>query len=148
MSTHALPSSRTAKDAILDILGVLKPATQIFDGKVNDNEIIFDPDQTVRGYAVLFAGTGSNVTARLCRTPDSRFLPFQITAVGGTTNKALWVADRVLGVVVGARLTIPDGVTTPVDMDEGDVGPVQKDEAVNPPRFWLPLLFTCRLANK
>ncbi len=76
------------------------------------------------------------------------FTPFQITAGGGTTNKALWVADRVFGVIPGARLTIPDGVTTPINMDEGDVGPVQKDSAVNPPRFWLPLLFTFRLANR
>lgn len=145
MSTHALPSVRTARDAVLELLEPISSVIDIFSGEVDEDQIRYDSDDRVHGYAVLWAGAGTLLTNRLCMTPDAKQFGFQITAAGGDDTRALWVADRVNGVLVGARLSIPDGKTTPIT-GIGDEGPVRIDNNVTPTRHFVPLLFTCRLA--
>lgn len=144
MSTNTLPSSRTAADQLWTELQDVTAIDHFRDG-VNEDDVTYDDDEKAHGYAVLWTGSGSTLTNRICRTPDAKSITFQITAVGGDGNRARWVADKIQAAFSGLRLTLPDGITTPIRQDN-DPGFPQEDDDVNPPRYQLPLVFTCRLA--
>ena len=143
-----LPLTRTAKDVVLDVLeSIAEPSIDVFDGNVDDRRVTIAGDGNVQGYAVLWWTPGVDLQQRLCPTPDARQLTFQITAVGGDTNRCLGVADALQATLIGRRLTLPDGVSTPIrnyDFGNGDV--VSKDPREVPERYFVPLLYSCRLA--
>lgn len=146
MTTLALPAARIAANAVETIL---KGMSQIdtFRGGVLEENVKYDSDKKVHGYAVLFAGVGNAPINRLVPTPDHRRFRFQITVAGGDDNRCIWVADLVVGALVGRKLSISDGITSTVQQVT-DPGPIQIDRMVNPPRHWLPLLFECRLSKR
>lgn len=143
MSTRTLRSSRLVSDAIWEHLKTIA-AINHFRGGVVENDVTYDDDQKVHGYAVLWAGGGEGRLGRLSSTPETRGITFQITCVGGDDNRALWVYDKVIDTFDGLRLVFSEGRTTPITQD-GDPGPVQMDRDLSPPRYQIPVVFVCRL---
>lgn len=142
----AAPGARTAKDAVLALLNL--PPLTVRDGdRINDSTLPLPVDAIgrVKPYAVLWAGGGQILQENLAAMPDGRQLGWQVTAAGADADGCMWAADKVLGALVGARLTIPDG-SSGVIYQVGDPGPARVDTTVDPHRTYLPLLFTCRLA--
>lgn len=141
-----LPSTREGKDAVLAVLKAIDPINfPITDGEPDDRDLKFDPDGRVHPYAVLYLGNTATIIQRMCRTPDVRNFGFQVTAVGGDNDRCLWAVDLVEKHLVGRRLTLPGGESTPINQ-EPISGPSQIDRSVNPTRTYLPLFFFCRLA--
>jgi hypothetical protein len=63
---------------------------------------------------------------------------FQVTCVGGSMERALWVADK-----VRAALSAPLVVTGRRTWRPEDLGgpPVQRDDDTNPPSFFVPVQY-------
>lgn len=144
----ALPKSRTAKNAILTLMeSITAPVFDVFDGNVDEKEITIASDGKVQGYAVLWWTPGNDVVQRLAARADMKALVWQITAVGGDTNRCLGVADALQEALIGVRLTLPDGSSTPIrNYEFGNADVVQKDDNAIPERYYVPLQYSCRLA--
>jgi hypothetical protein len=133
-----LPQTWPIQEEIMTLLqGII--GIDAYDGGVPD-DVNHDSDGKVHGYAVLYAGPGNELYQRMVPLADAKAFPFQITCVGGDSRRAIWVCDKVMPVITGTKLT---GTTT--IKQEIATNIVQIDRMVNPPRFWVPLLFSCRI---
>jgi hypothetical protein len=123
------------------LLALLEGISEIdaYEGGV-PGQIQYDSDGKAHGYAVLHAGPGTELYQRMVPLADAKNFTFQITCVGGDDRRAIWVCDLVIPAIAGKKLT---GTTT--IKQEQSTDRVQIDRAVNPPRFWVPLLFSCRI---
>lgn len=89
-------------------------------------------------YAVLYVSPGLRSPASLADDRTSLSLPFQVTSVAPSAERALWVADRVAE-VLAPRLTV-DGRTTWRVVELGGP-PVQRDDGVTPPLWYVPVQY-------
>lgn len=109
-----------------------------FDGEVVSPPL--DADGRVHAYAVYYPGPGRDHALLNDAAGDSLDWGFQVTCVGGDRTRALWCVERVRSVLTGARLSVAGQQL--VIHEESSTAPLRRDEQVQPPRLWMPLLFT------
>lgn len=132
----ALISSANAPSARVDV----------FDGEEAASAVSMDSDGKAHPYAVVYAGPGlaDRTQEALCGSPGQRVWSFQVTAAGGDLPRCRRAAYRVLLALEGSRINTA-GITTGPVRQAADPGSPQKDATVNPPRHYLPLLFTAEI---
>lgn len=96
------------------------------------------PIPTTRMYAALYCDPGQSQSESLGDRRTNLVLGFQVTAVGPTATKCLWVAQQVRAALHG-RLTVEGRATWRPDELGGP--PVQRDDDVSPPLFFLPIQY-------
>jgi len=133
----SIPSARLLHDAVLAALQAV--LDNVFDGEVPDSPPK-DGDQRVQAYVVLYSGAGRAYTEAVCATPTDLNWPFQITCVGGDETRCLWAIDATRSALTGRRLIVA-GASVGLIREDGDLGPIRRDDAVQPPRHYLPLLY-------
>lgn len=89
-------------------------------------------------YAVLYVSAGRNAAASLTGDRTTLSVPFQVTSVGPTAERALWVADRVRE-ALAPRLTVDGRSAWRVEEVGGP--PVQRDDDVTPPLYYVPVQY-------
>jgi hypothetical protein len=137
------PAGRTINDAVVALLDSATSLT-VFEGDaINPAGPPVNADGYVSPHAVVWGGAGQVTLENLAASPDGRTVEFQVTVVGANSDACLIAADKTVGALVGARLTIPDG-TSGVIRQTADAGPARVDTERNPHTTYLPLLFGCR----
>lgn len=89
-------------------------------------------------YAVLYPDPGRAGRASLADDRTDFTSVFQVTCVGASVERALWVADRVRQ-ALDRPLTV-DGRNAWQPEDQGGP-PVQRDDDVTPPLFYVPVQY-------
>ncbi|MET7648371.1 hypothetical protein ABZS83_33065 [Streptomyces sp. NPDC005426] len=89
-------------------------------------------------YAVLYPDPGRAGRASLADDRTDFTGTFQVTCVGASVERALWVADRVRQALDGP-LTV-EGRRAWQPEDQGGP-PVQRDDDVTPPVFFVPVQY-------
>lgn len=89
-------------------------------------------------YAVLYPEPGEAVRESLADTRADFMATFQVTCVGASVERALWVADKVRQALYGP-LTV-DGRTAWRPEDLGGP-PVQRDDDTTPPSWFVPVQY-------
>jgi hypothetical protein len=89
-------------------------------------------------YAVLYVGQGRRTAGSLADDRTTLSVPFQVTSVGPTAERALWVADRVAE-VLAPPLAVDGRATWRVEEVGGP--PVQRDDGVTPALYYLPVQY-------
>jgi hypothetical protein len=97
-----------------------------------------DPIPTNKLYVAVYVSPGMATTASLAGERTDFQVPFQVTSVGPTAEKALWVADRVRE-VLAVRLPVTGRGTWQTEERGGP--PVQRDDGVTPPLWFLPVQY-------
>ena len=92
-------------------------------------------------FAVLYFTPGHSVSESLADERTDWSGLGQVTCVGQTEEVCLWVADRVRQ-ALDAPLEVEGRVLWRASMDS-DM-PVQRDDDVSPPLFYVPVQFTLR----
>jgi hypothetical protein len=89
-------------------------------------------------YAVLYPEPGEVVRESLADIRADFTTTFQITCVGGSMERALWVADR-----VRAALSAPLVVAGRATWRPEELGgpPVQRDDDTTPPSWFVPVQY-------
>jgi hypothetical protein len=89
-------------------------------------------------FAVLYPEPGEAVRESLADTRTDFVTTFQITCVGGSMERALWVADR-----ARAALSAPLAVEGRATWRPEELGgpPVQRDDDTNPPSWFVPVQY-------
>lgn len=90
-------------------------------------------------YVVLYADPGQSVRESLADQRTDFVLGFQLTCVGPTAEKARWAAQRVR-MALHAPLTVAGRKAWRPEELGGP--PVQRDDDVSPPVFFLPVQYT------
>jgi hypothetical protein len=90
-------------------------------------------------YVVLYADPGQSMRESLADQRTDFLLGFQLTCIGPTAEKARWAAQRVR-MALHAPLTV-SGRTAWRPEEQGGP-PVQRDDDVSPPLFFLPVQYT------
>jgi hypothetical protein len=121
------------------LLAALTPLSQRQTGPIAIGEGgAPDPVPKSGLYAVLYVSPGRRLPASLMDDRTVLSLPFQVTSVGPTAERALWVADRVAEAL--APLLTIDGRTAWRVEEQG--GPaLQRDDGVTPPVYYLPVQY-------
>jgi len=93
---------------------------------------------TADKFAVLYADPGMAVRESLADRRTDFETTIQITCVGGSAERALWVADK-----VRAALSVPLVVAGRTSWRPEDLGgpPVARDDDVTPPLFFVPVQY-------
>lgn len=89
-------------------------------------------------YAVLYADPGQSLPESLADARTDFAMSFQVTCVGPTAEKARWAAQRAR-MAVFAPLTVAGRAAWRVEELGGP--PVQRDDDVSPPLFFLPVQY-------
>lgn len=97
-----------------------------------------DPIPNTRMYAAVFFDPGQALTESLADRRTLLALGFQITAVGPTAVKCLWVAQQVR-TLLHPRLSVAGRAVWRCEELGGP--PVQRDDDVTPPVFFLPVQY-------
>src|SRR5690242_20313349 len=89
-------------------------------------------------YAVLYPEPGEAVRESLADVRADFMTTFQITCVGGSMERALWVADK-----ARAALSVPLTVAGRATWRPEDLGgpPVQRDDDTTPPSWFVPVQY-------
>ncbi|MFJ2007408.1 hypothetical protein [Streptomyces chartreusis] len=89
-------------------------------------------------YAVLYPEPGRSLTESLADRRTDFEAVFQVTCVGASVERCLWVADR-----VRKALTPPLVVAGRLAWRARDEGgpPVQRDDDTNPPSWFVPVQY-------
>ncbi|MFI6138056.1 hypothetical protein ACIBCC_07710 [Streptomyces griseus] len=89
-------------------------------------------------FAVLYPDPGTASRASLAgeRTDFSHMM--QVTCVGATVERTLWVADKVRGALAGPLTIAGRKAWLPQDLGGP---PVQRDDDVTPPLFFVPVQY-------
>ncbi|MBB4985034.1 hypothetical protein [Streptomyces nymphaeiformis] len=90
-------------------------------------------------YVVLYADPGQSVRESLADVRTDFRLGFQLTCVAPTAEKARWAAQRAR-MALHAPLTVAG--RTAWRPEELGGPPVQRDDDVSPPVFFLPVQYT------
>ncbi|MFB7500025.1 hypothetical protein ACFC09_36000 [Streptomyces sp. NPDC056161] len=92
-------------------------------------------------YAVLYPDPGTAVRESLADDRDGLAALMQVTCVGATVERALWVAGR-----VRTALAVPLVVDGRACWRPEDLGgpPVQRDDDVTPPVWFVPVQYQLR----
>lgn len=98
-----------------------------------------EQDGRVRSYAVLYGSAGTLFATALTGDQLSLTGYCQVTCVGGDHARTLECVDAVRAGLLGS-VTV-DGKTRVIRALEEDPGPVRTNEAVWPPRHYVPLEF-------
>lgn len=93
-------------------------------------------DPRVKAYWILYAGPGATDDLRLDATSFVSSLNFQVTVAGGTPDRALFGIGLVRSKINGVE--IASGLITEQPFDPGQL---RRDDAVVPPRHYVPLQF-------
>ncbi|MFD5675615.1 hypothetical protein [Streptomyces sp. NPDC127040] len=89
-------------------------------------------------YAVLYCDPGQSLTESLADERTDFVLGFQVTVVGPTPEKVRWASQRVRAGLHGA-LTVAG--RRPWRPEEQGGPPIQRDEDVSPPLWYLPIQY-------
>ena len=89
-------------------------------------------------YAVLYPEPGEAVRDSLADTRADFMTTFQVTCVGGSMERALWVADRVRQALSGPLSVEGRSAWRPEDLGGP---PVQRDDDTNPPSYFVPVQY-------
>jgi hypothetical protein len=89
-------------------------------------------------YAVLYPEPGEAVRESLADQRTDFLAVFQVTCVGGSMERALWVADKVRQALSGPLVVGGRTVWRPEDLGGP---PVQRDDDTNPPSFFVPVQY-------
>ncbi|MFJ2174331.1 hypothetical protein ACIOHE_15635 [Streptomyces sp. NPDC087851] len=89
-------------------------------------------------YVALYFDPGQSLSESLADARTDFVVSFQVTCVGPTATKCLWAAQRTRLALHG-RLTV-DG-RAPWRPEELGGPPVQRDDDVSPPLFYLPVQY-------
>lgn len=132
----AAPSALPHRNAIMAALSPLavRPTGPIAIGEGGAP----DPIPASRLYAVLYVSPGRAVSMSLTDDRSGMVLPFQVTSVGPTADRALWVADRVREALFVA-LAVAGRSAWRTEEQGGP--PVLRDDDVTPPLFYLPVQY-------
>lgn len=125
--------------------GYLGQVGRTLDGRLNVDPPSKGPrDPRVRPYFVLYPSPGApGQQPALCGDDPDLDWSGQITAVAGDVHDLDWLVDRLRLVLVGWIPQVPGVVVGPVRTPRGySPGPYRVDEQAQPPRLWVPLLFT------
>lgn len=89
-------------------------------------------------FCVLYPEPGEAVRESLADARTDFAVTFQVTCVGASMERALWVADR-----VRRALSVPLAVEGRASWRPEDLGgpPVQRDDDVNPPLWFVPVQY-------
>lgn len=89
-------------------------------------------------YAVLYPEPGEAVRESLADVRNDFMTTFQITCVGASMERALWVADK-----ARAALSAPLVVAGRATWRPEDLGgpPVQRDDDTTPPTWFVPVQY-------
>lgn len=121
------------------ILAALAPLADRLTGPITISEgAAPDPVPGSRLYAVLYVSPGRAAAASLAGERTNMSLLLQVTSVGPTAERALWVADRV-GEALAVRLAVDGRATWQTEELGGP--PVARDDGVTPPLFFLPVQY-------
>jgi len=89
-------------------------------------------------YAVLYPEPGEAVRDSLADTRADFMTTFQVTCVGGSMERALWVADRVRQALSGPLSVEGRSAWRPEDLGGP---PVQRDDDTTPPAWFVPVQY-------
>lgn len=89
-------------------------------------------------YCVLYPEPGEAVRESLADIRSDFMATFQVTCVGGSAERALWVADKVRE-ALSVQLTVA-GRTSWKPEDLGGP-PVQRDDDTTPPSWFVPVQY-------
>lgn len=137
----------TPVEALDDIESMLDAAnmssTVKVDVFVGEPTPRYDGDGGAHPYLAIFPGAGPRdlIEKDIAGTPGEIQFRFQITAAGGDVARAMRAITRAQSVLVGKRLDS----TTGLIREDGDGGPVRKDDTVHPARWFTPLLMVVDL---
>jgi hypothetical protein len=96
------------------------------------------PVPATQMYAVLYMDPGQSLRESLADQRTDFATSFQVTSVGPTVEKCLWVADKVR-VALFPRLTIAGRTAWRAEELGGPY--VQRDDDVTPPLYFLPVQY-------
>lgn len=117
------------------------PNLNVFDGAVGEAgqpEPPTDPDGGVHMFAVLHTTPTGRASENLGGAVDRHRWAFQVTCAGGSPDRALRAAGKVLDALTGTRLT-PD--SDPVTEVLDTPPPPHREPDPKPARWSIPLLF-------
>jgi hypothetical protein len=89
-------------------------------------------------FCVLYPEPGEAVRESLADARSDFMATFQVTCVGGSMERALWVADKVRQALVGPLSVAGRTVWRPEDLGGP---PVQRDDDVTPPLWFVPVQY-------
>lgn len=126
-------------DLIDAVTGVNTYDGEFVDANGNTVQVPRDADGRVHPYAVYYPSPGWAHALLACGGTDSLDWTFQVTCAAGTRTQALWCVSKIRGALSGKRLTIRDqGLLIHEELNPGSV---RRDDKLDPPRFYVPLLF-------
>lgn len=89
-------------------------------------------------YAVLYVEPGESVRESLADARTDFMTTFQVTCVGGSLERCLWVADRVREALSGPLTVEGRSAWRPEDLGGP---PAQRDDETNPPSWFVPVQY-------
>ena len=89
-------------------------------------------------YAILYPEPGEAVRESLADTRADFMATFQVTCVGASMERALWVADKVRQALNGSLAVEGRTAWRPEDLGGP---PVQRDDDTNPPSWFVPVQY-------
>ncbi|MGW1102710.1 hypothetical protein [Streptomyces sp. NPDC002540] len=89
-------------------------------------------------FAVLYPEPGQSGRASLADDRTDFTATFQVTCVGGSVERALWVADKVRHALTGPLTVAGRAAWRPEDQGGP---PVQRDDDVTPPLWFVPVQY-------
>lgn len=110
---------------------------------VGEPSPVTDADGLAHPYTAIFPGSGVRDSAdrAVAGQDGARSWRVQIKCAGGDVPRALRALVRAQNVLVGERLDD----TTGLIREDGDGGPIRKDDTVKPARWFTDLLLTVDL---
>lgn len=127
-------------DAVADqILALLEgvPGLDVFDG---EPQARMDSDGRAHPYAAVYVTPGTPVDRALAAY-SGHVVGWQVTAAGGDAERCRRAVDRVRAGLVDQWITVGGVDRQILELEGYDPGPMRVDQAVTPPRSWVPLFF-------
>lgn len=110
------------------------PTLTVYLGGVPASAGWVPPDK----FCVLYPEPGEAVRESLADERTDFMTTFQVTCVGGSLERCLWVADKVRQALGGPLSVEGRSAWRPEDLGGP---PVQRDDDTNPPSFFVPVQY-------
>jgi hypothetical protein len=130
--------------AAVPAAGVFVYRGEVKDSSGNPSTPPVDPDALVHPHLIFYPSSGRVPFERLGGGLLNVNWGFQVTCVGGDENRCMWAVDKVRAALLCKRITL-DGAQSGQVYEDADAGPVRRDDAEQPPRYFVPLLFGLRI---